>query len=153
MIIKTVKLKDIEKVLEIEKLSFQDPWTKSMFIPFLEGKYSYFFVVKKSFSFQILGYIIFDIIFDEMHILNLAVHLEHRKKNIGKFILKHSLNFALAKKIKKIFLEVRASNYIAQKLYKKFGFIEISKRKQYYSNKEDAIVMSIPNLFKNNLTS
>ena len=78
-------------------------------------------------------------ILDELHILNIAVNKKYREQGLATMLLK---------KIEQIFgcgklmlLEVRVSNSAAMSLYKKLGFKELYRRKNYYPDGEDAIVM------------
>ena len=74
---------------------------------------------------------------DESHIMNIFVDKSHRNKGIGKILLKKLINIA---KNDKILLEVEESNTTAIKLYKAFGFKEISRRNKYFKEKT-AIIM------------
>jgi ribosomal-protein-alanine N-acetyltransferase len=80
---------------------------------------------------------------DEAHITNIAVAQEYRRKGIGELLLIATIDLAREFKATTMTLEVRASNTIAQKLYSKYGFINMGVRHGYYlDNKEDAIIMS-----------
>ncbi|KAF0132948.1 MAG: ribosomal-protein-alanine N-acetyltransferase [Candidatus Saganbacteria bacterium] len=125
---------DLEKVYEIEKLSFSNPWSENQFTE-IEDK---LYLAKE--KGKILGFIAIDKILDEAHILHMAVRSESRRQGIGKKLIK----FALKLPAKKWFLEVRAGNIGAQKLYESFGFKTISRRKKYYQdNDEDALIMEL----------
>ena len=91
---------------------------------------------------KIVGYIgaIYD--FWDGEILNIAVKNEYRKQGIGEKLMQEIIDFLCLEKKENVFLEVRKSNFPAQKLYEKLGFIKIGERKKYYENTEDAIVMS-----------
>jgi ribosomal-protein-alanine N-acetyltransferase len=75
----------------------------------------------------------------ELHIGNLAVKRMHQRKGIGSQLLTYVLEQFEDWSI--IFLEVRASNIAAQKLYKNFGFCNLYRRRSYYTNGEDALIM------------
>jgi len=73
----------------------------------------------------------------EREILNLAIKPEFRRLGLAATLLANEL-----KRAANIFLEVRESNVAAVQLYKNAGFIEISRRRDYYDNPvESAIVM------------
>jgi ribosomal protein S18 acetylase RimI-like enzyme len=75
----------------------------------------------------------------EREILNLAVALRFRGMGIATALLEHELKRPGAH-----FLEVRESNWVAQALYRKCGFVEISRRSGYYElPTEAAIVMRV----------
>ena len=96
---------------------------------------------------NILGFIMYQSTLQDIEILNICVDIEHRKKGIGKLLIKHIIDVALPKKDTNIFLEVNVNNINAIELYKKVGFKIISTRKGYYlnkltNNKEDAYIMN-----------
>ena len=131
---------DLEQVVEIENQSFSDPWTKDNFVSESNNQVTLFLVAKS--NQRVIGYACVWIIIDEVHIGNLAVASEYRKKGIGEKLLKEVFKQAEEKNAKFATLEVRASNSAAINLYKKYGFVEERKRKNYYRNPiEDALVM------------
>lgn len=137
---------DLEDVIDIEKRSFSNPWTADMFVfEMSQIKVSYHYVARKDNSEgQIVGYICFWLFddADEAQITNVAVEPELRNLGIGREILRFVVGMAIEKKISEMFLEVRVSNMSARHLYESEGFIEIGRRKKYYSDTgEDAIVM------------
>jgi len=81
---------------------------------------------------------------DELHILNIAVHPEHRQSGIGAGLMEETIDEAKAKQAQVITLEVRRANLSARSLYRKFNFQERRLRKNYYAPGEDAIVMELP---------
>ncbi len=80
-------------------------------------------------------------IIPEVTILNFAIHKKYQQQGFGSQLLKYLIKQLKNKGCNKIFLEVDASNEIAQNIYKKFGFQFLYIRKKYYSNGKDAIVM------------
>ncbi|HAX61958.1 MAG TPA: ribosomal-protein-alanine N-acetyltransferase [Elusimicrobia bacterium] len=138
--IRRVRIDDISAIAAIEKNSYPDPWSVKMFERELQLEFSNFFAVIK--DREIIGYVCFWTVSDEAQITNITVKEKFRRKGLGSRIMKYIINFAKAIEIKKMFLEVRASNYPALKLYEKFGFQEIDVRKRYYSNSDDAVIMS-----------
>lgn len=80
---------------------------------------------------------------DEAHITEIAVRLPLRGKGIGELLLIGSLQAAIEHGSSVVTLEVRVSNFIAQRLYEKYGFKSVGVRKAYYSdNREDAAIMT-----------
>lgn len=80
---------------------------------------------------------------EEAHITEIAVREELRGKGIGELLLIGSLQAAVQYGSKVMTLEVRVSNFIAQRLYEKYGFKSVGVRKGYYSdNREDANIMT-----------
>jgi ribosomal-protein-alanine N-acetyltransferase len=78
---------------------------------------------------------------NECDLLNIAVAEEHRREGLGKVMLSRLMSGAKRRGAGKMFLEVRTSNVAAKGLYLQAGFEEISVRKKYYPDGEDAVVM------------
>jgi ribosomal-protein-alanine N-acetyltransferase len=130
----------LDKVIDIEKRSFLEPWTKEMFLQSKDNNSVIFKVLVVN---RILvGYYVISHVEDEMEILHIAVCHKFRNKSFGKAMLTDILNIASIEKIKFIFLEVRKSNKVALKLYKAFRFKEIGIRKRYYKT-EDALILKL----------
>lgn len=137
---------DLEDVLRIEKLSFPSPWPRSQFEKELKNQFSNKFTARLTHDGEktVAAYIIFWVVADEAHILNIATHPDFRRCGIAKSLLVFTLEQLKEVGAREVFLEVRRSNAPAQKMYKDFGFREIGIRKGYYGdNKEDAIVMAL----------
>jgi len=83
----------------------------------------------------------------EAHIVTICVDSENRGKGLGELLLLAAIEHAGERGASFMTLEVRASNHVAQNLYKKYGFTERGVRKGYYSdNREDALIMSTDSL-------
>ncbi len=135
-----MRLENLDEVLKIATASFSQPWTKTMFEnEILKNPFSEQFLVKV--GGKNAGYLCMWSLFDEAHILDIAIDPQFRRKGIGEKVILNAIEITKEKKIKKIFLEVRASNEAAKSLYKKVGFLKIAERKGYYSNPaEDALI-------------
>jgi ribosomal-protein-alanine N-acetyltransferase len=80
---------------------------------------------------------------DEFEILNLAVLRAHRRRGIAWLLLDTALRWSRGAGIKRMLLEVRASNQAAIGLYARHGFMDCGRRKQYYQNPpEDALLFA-----------
>lgn len=92
----------------------------------------------------VVGYIFFWVVFDEMHITNLATGKEHQNISVASHLLSLALHKSKRSQVKTAMLEVRFSNQAAISLYEKFSFRERFIRKKYYSApSEDASVMML----------
>ena len=141
MIKKAIK-SDIPKIVEIEKVSFSDPWDKQLFLDAIDSKDKYLMIAEG--GKEVEGYVVFEKVLDEGHITNLAVAAMHRKKGVAAGLVSYVLDLASGLGIKEIFLEVRESNEAAKSLYSKFGFRKIGRRKGYYPKAgESALVLSL----------
>ena len=95
--------------------------------------YGHFIVYKKDNN--ILGYLYYSIIYDRIEINQIEVLEEERRKGIASKLMEYLIKDNLS-----ITLEVKETNYAAIKLYKKYGFLEVAKRRGYY-NGVDGILM------------
>jgi len=92
---------------------------------------------------DIAGYVSLWFQGNETHITEIAVREEFRGKGIGELLLIGSVRVAMEHGSTVLTLEARVSNFIAQRLYEKYGFKEVGIRKNYYSdNREDAVIMT-----------
>ncbi|MCC0637178.1 MULTISPECIES: ribosomal protein S18-alanine N-acetyltransferase [unclassified Clostridioides] len=138
--IEEMTIKDIDEVFEVEKNCFEDYWSKESFRKELSNEVAKYIVAKL--DGKVVGYVGIWLILDEGHINNVAVHSDYRGKKIGDKLIKRLVDLCKDNNIASMTLEVRASNKIAQNLYRKYGFKMGGIRKEYYNdNKEDAIIM------------
>lgn len=141
IVIDPMRVRDIPDILKIEHLSFTTPWTRGAFLSeLLANEYAYYIVAKvDSVS---VAYIGVWIIVGEGHITNVAVHPDYRNRGIGRRLLLAADEVVRARGGVRMTLEVRKSNFLAQRLYKSLGYEPAGIRKGYYrDNREDAIVM------------
>jgi ribosomal-protein-alanine N-acetyltransferase len=131
---------DIAEVHAIERMSFATPWSQQAFYQELTGNNVAQYIVCERAG-KLLGYAGMWVMIDEAHMTNVAVHPDERGQKIGDQLLRQMMAIGYRLGAERITLEVRVSNDVARNLYKKYGFREIGMRKQYYSDKEDAIIM------------
>jgi len=141
LIIRPMEIGDLEKILEIERRSFSFPWTYNIFLRELTlNRYARYFVLEE--DKKIIGYLGLWLMRNDIHITNIAIAKEFRRKGYGGEFLKFVEEKAAVQRIKKISLEVRKSNHIAQNMYRKFGYKVIKIWRNYYrEEREDALVM------------
>ena len=131
----------IDDIMIVERLSFKIPWSRESILEEINGnKYARYFSARV--GSRIIGYAGMWSVFGEGHITNVAVHPEFRGSGIGSLLMEKLIEIAGSEDITDMTLEVRKSNLTAQRLYKKFGFVEYGFRKAYYAdNGEDALIM------------
>lgn len=135
----------IEGVLNISMLSFPVSWSKTSMEEELDNKFARYVVAVMDNI--VVGFGGMWIIIDEAHITNIAVHPEYRTLGIGSMLLEALIDICRLEDCSSMTLEVRKSNFKAQGLYSKYGFLQEGLRKGYYEdNKEDAIIMWKRNL-------
>lgn len=140
-IIRQMTVEDIDQVKKIEAESFTLPWTEDIYQKELtENNYAYYYVI--AINQQIIGFCGVWIVVDEAQITNIAISSRYRGHGYGASLFQYVINQAILAGSVRLSLEVRISNIIAQKLYRKFGLKPAGIRKNYYTdNNEDAIVM------------
>lgn len=140
-IIRRMDISDIDQVLQVEQASFSSPWSRDIFIQELTNNpYAHYFVLVK--DDKIIGYVGMWLILGDAQITNIAVLPEYRGRKYGEKLFRHAMEYSICHGIKRLSLEVRVSNIVAQKMYRKFGLVPGGIRKNYYTdNHEDAIVM------------
>lgn len=129
----------IPKIVEIENQSFQEPWSKDGFRDIMNNpSFQSMGVFSKT---DLVGYIFYYVVLDELHVMNIAIDPKHRKHGIGEKLLDKVHEFGKKHKIKFAYLEVRETNDAAKKLYEKLGYQKQGRRIGYYANREDALLM------------
>jgi len=134
---------DLSLVADIERRSYDLPWSHGVFRDCLLAGYSCIVLDHLS---AVVGYGILSIAAGEAHILNLCISSEFRGLGFGERILDDIIDRAHYAEVNAIFLEVRPTNSNALSLYRKKGFNKIAKRPAYYqatSGREDADVLSL----------
>ena len=130
----------VAQVAALEKICFSDPWSENSVASELNNKLALWLVAVE--GEQVAGYIGSQTVLDETDMMNVAVHPDYRRRGIAETLI-----LSLVEELKKLdsrclTLEVRASNDPAISLYKKLGFGEIGRRKNYYRNpREDALIL------------
>jgi len=122
---------------KIEKLIFGTAWNSQVIQEKIKNKKFKYWIYEVENS--IKGYLGIQFLEEEIEILGIGVNKGSRRKNIATELMDELIEYFEKSEYKKIILEVRESNTVAQRLYKKYGFKQISKRKKYYVD-EDAKV-------------
>ena len=113
-----------------------------MYLAELENRgVSYFFLAKNEIG-RIVGFCSFWYVLDEVHVNNLAVLPDYRRRGVASAILKRIFAETRRMGAKRVTLEVRRSNVAAQQLYETFGFAVAGVRRGYYRHPdEDALIL------------
>jgi len=148
LVIRPMQIQDIDRVHQIDVLSFSLPWSINSYrFELMDNRASRCLVAEithEDESTEIVGMIVTWLIVDEAHIASVAVHPDHRGLRIGEKLVVTAMLNALDEGIKMVTLEVRASNLAAQALYNNLGFVEVGRRPRYYKdNQEDALIMTM----------
>jgi ribosomal-protein-alanine N-acetyltransferase len=131
---------DLPQVVQLEGSIFPDPWRRESFAESLAEEHVGSWVVES--QGRIIGYMVTLWVADEIHILNLAVNNNYRRQGLATHLLSTLERFAKGHQSKHFWLEVRSSNLPAQAFYAKHGFKHVGRRRHYYRNGEDALIMA-----------
>ncbi len=139
-ILRPMLAEHLERVLEIEKSSFAEPYSREIFEDELVLDVAHIQLLQIGET--IAGFVDYWLVRNEIHLINIAVDPVFRKRGMGAFLMHHLEEVGERNKVEKIFLDVRKSNLEAIQLYEKFGYKTVRIRKKYYpDNQEDALVM------------
>ncbi len=141
MILRDMSEADLDAVLRIERAVHAHPWTSGNFRDALRSKY-----LCKIYEGQgrILGYAVMMLAVDEAELLDIAIDEAQQRQGWGRKLLEEMLVLARRSDMRRVVLEVRASNTAAINLYRNAGFTDIGLRRDYYpaeNGREDAILM------------
>ena len=140
--LRTMVRDDLALVSDIERRSYEFPWSHGVFRDCLLAGYSCIVIERGE---TVAGYGILSVAAGEAHILNLCIDPNFRQLGYADCLLEEILLRARRAEVSEIFLEVRPSNESAIGLYQKKGFRQIAYRPAYYQareGREDAAVLS-----------
>jgi ribosomal-protein-alanine N-acetyltransferase len=140
-----MQVDEVDAVVAIENAIYTHPWTRGNFLDSLRSGYQALTV--RDAGQRLLGYFLVMEALDEAHLLNISVTREAQGQGLGHALLQVAVELARRHAMQIMLLEVRVSNLRALHVYRRYGFMEVGRRKNYYpatsSTREDAIVMSL----------
>ena len=143
LLIKPLREHDLDALLDIEQTTYAKPWTRGNFTDALKHDNWCELLWQGD---ALLGYFVAMKGHQEVHLLNITVHKDHRAQGLGLLLLNVVLARALQVHAQWIWLEVRVSNARAIAVYERFGFRVVGERKNYYplspGVRENAKIMS-----------
>jgi ribosomal-protein-alanine N-acetyltransferase len=139
--IRPMAISDVAEVTRIERACFSTVWPSDAFYNELStNKLAHYFV--GLFDDRIVGYGGIWVILEDSHVTTLAVDPAYRGRRFGEVLLLRLIDEAIDRSAAWMTLEVRESNAIAQRLYRKYGFTTVTMRTGYYSDdNESALIM------------
>lgn len=130
---------DLAEIYGLEVRCFPVPWAiEILYDDICVREHAYYILREDGIA---AGYAGMDVVLDEAHIRKICVDESCRRKGYGKLLLQKMMHDAFASGAAGITLEVRVSNEAAQALYASEGFISSGVRKNYYTDKEDALIL------------
>ncbi len=137
--VRAITDRDWECVFAIDKACFPDPWTQEMW----QGELARTDLCALALETEqgIVGFALASVLFEDAELPKIAVLPAYRGQGLGRALLSALIEVAKARGAEKMFLEVRASNLPARKLYERHGFTTLRIRERYYPDGEDGIEM------------
>ncbi len=133
---------DLDAVAAAEALVYPFPWTRRNFADSLAAGYGAWLAIEDG---AMTGYAVVMHVLNEAHLLNITMLPEFQRNGRGTVLLLHLCDLARLQAANRMLLEVRPGNVSGQRLYRRLGFVEIGRRRDYYpaqDGREDAIVMA-----------
>jgi ribosomal-protein-alanine N-acetyltransferase len=137
---------DLDEIARIEHESFPIPWKREFFASELVEPHRYIRVLARDDGGdpRVGGYLFAVSLYEEFHINKIATDLRCATAVTGRCLLEDAIARARSIGSASITLEVRVSNAPARQFYRSYGFTEAYRRRAYYQDGEDALVMILP---------
>ena len=116
------------------------PWSLESLAQELEVKQAWQFVAESSGS-QIIGWCACRIIWPEGELLKIAVRKKDRGRGLGQCLVEHLVRELKQRKVVSLFLEVRSGNQTALNFYRRYGFVQVGVRPDYYCDPPDSAII------------
>ena len=132
--------RDLADVMQIEAAAFEFPWSEDEFVRCLRQRNCIGMVAE--WDDKVVGYMIYELHKNRLHILNFAVSAEFRRRGVGSRMASKLTAKLTSQRRSRILLEVRETNLAAQLFFRGQGFRAVSVLRDYYEDTtEDAYVM------------
>jgi [ribosomal protein S18]-alanine N-acetyltransferase len=142
--VRALTLGDLDDVMAIENVVYPFPWTRGNFVDSVAAGHRARVAVDAA---GLLGYYVAMAGVDEMHLLNITVAPAAQRRGLARRLLVDLVQHAASVGAERVWLEVRASNAVAQMAYRQLGFAPMGVRRDYYpapgGQRENALVMSL----------
>ena len=143
-VFRPMRREDLERVVEIERAAFSHPWSRDLIAREMSHDWSTILLAVEPAAGgeSILGLVVFWLVHDEVHVLNVAVAPESRRRGTARALMREAERRGVERGARIVTLEVRRSNRAATELYHSLGYRKVGVRPRYYAEEgEDAIVM------------
>lgn len=127
--------RDMEEVMEIERLSFEFPWTEEDFVKCLRQRNCIGWIAE--IGDRVVGFAVYELHKTRLHILNFAVHPDQRRRGVGAQLAEKFVGKLSSKERTRLDLCVRESNLDAQLFFKACGFQAVEVIRDHYEDSED----------------
>ena len=138
--VRPMRLSDLPAVMETDRRSLPKPWSEAIWREELSSLFGLYLVLEEGGALS--GHVGIKLIFDEAHVMTLAVRPERRRRGLARTLVEAALADPTSAGTRRVYLEVRPSNLAARALYGSLGFSETGVRPRYYGD-EDALLMTL----------
>ncbi len=136
-----MKRRHLRGVMAIERQVYPRPWSPNLFLSEMSETRNRCYLVARI-DRDVVGYGGLISYGEEAHVTNIAVDPLHHRRKLGSRLLHDLIQHAIVMGAGAVSLEVRVSNWGAQRLYGRFGFRPVGVRRNYYQEiGEDALIM------------
>ncbi|MEM0981094.1 MAG: ribosomal protein S18-alanine N-acetyltransferase [Cyanobacteria bacterium P01_H01_bin.58] len=135
---------DLPAVVDLDQACFNGLWSSAGYQREVDSPNSDLLLLQTastSDKSQVIGIGCLWAILDEAHITVLGIAPTYRRQGLGQWLLLQLLQQAHARQLTHATLEVRVANQAAQTLYRRYGFKTAGKRRGYYADGEDALIL------------
>jgi [ribosomal protein S18]-alanine N-acetyltransferase len=139
MTIRPATPRDLAALADLHARAFARAWDEVAMKNLLDGRGVFALVAQQD---DLNGFILARVAADETEILSVAISPDMRQRGLASQLLEQACHRAMEEGAVRIFLEVAAANQPARNLYEKYGFREVGRRKAYYEDGDDALVLS-----------
>jgi ribosomal-protein-alanine N-acetyltransferase len=142
VVIEPMTVADLPRVMAVERASFTSPWSEANFRHEIEDNPLAWNLVARAGG-TVVAFACTYVVSDELMINDLAVVESHRRRGLGRALLRHLFDGARVRGCRRATLEVRPGNGPALALYETFGFRVVGNRRGYYADTgEDALLLT-----------
>jgi [ribosomal protein S18]-alanine N-acetyltransferase len=138
--VRPMRLSDLPAVMETDRRSLPKPWSEAIWREELSSPFGLYLVLEEGGALS--GHVGIKLIFDEAHVMTLAVRPERRRRGLARTLVEAALADPTSAGARWVYLEVRTSNLAACAFYGSLGFSETGVRPRYYGD-ENALLMTL----------
>ncbi len=143
LVIRPARAEDLDRIAVLEEAAFEDSWPSVLLNYELTHSRTFLFVASRNDDAPLPGYVLFHYVAGEAELLRLAVEPAERRQGLGRQLVEHGLARLRQEQIQACFLEVRKDNEPAIQLYNAMGFKRVGRRRGYYRDGTDALILSL----------
>lgn len=136
---------DLPGLTALETLAFSSPWSETSLRQELKNHQAHVWILhpENAMAVEFLAYIDYWVVAGELHLLKIATHPAHVRRGYGRRLMDHMLEQGDAISASQVTLEVRPNNDAALALYRDYGFREVGRRRNYYPDGNDALILGL----------